>query len=466
MSEQAKQGLSDRRDLLGFLKEISPFNLLKPITLELLAEKFELRRVAASTIIIRQGDSGDACYWIRSGSVEIVVGLGTRDERQLTTLRAGAMFGETALLTQSPRNATVRALESTELLSLGQQDFFLLIEHDPHISREIWELLTLRDRPQRKTDIILHRKKMEDGSEDFILEDKRSHIFLRLSREGALVWEHLDGKKTLKDLTLLVFEKQHVFAPHMIAGVIALLRKADFLESPLQKASWIARLVGDEERPSLLGRLFRIMNWTYARRDADRWMHALYTHGGHYFFSRTAIVIEAIIILFGAVLYILNFSFDFLRLPEMSEWIHVALMLIVSIFFHELGHALMVKAYGRSVGGIGCGWHWCVPFFFVDTSSMWLEGRRARAAVAFAGPAVNLLFGALSSGAAVLFSSSSVDFFFWSFATLSYVIVLINLVPLFQMDGEMILHELMGTSGSAVKKVNPETEEMDQNQSS
>ena len=74
---------------------------LKELSLEL-----QLRRVAVGEVIIRRGDVGTEMYFLTRGEVEILISL---DGKAVATLESGASFGETALMSEEPRNAYVRA---------------------------------------------------------------------------------------------------------------------------------------------------------------------------------------------------------------------------------------------------------------------------------------------------------------------------------------------------------------------
>jgi NADH dehydrogenase len=80
--------------------------------------------------IFRQGDVGDRVYIILSGSVEIV-----RDERRLAVLGRGDFFGETALLRQATRNATVRCIEPMDVLAMPKREFSVLSANLPELRR-------------------------------------------------------------------------------------------------------------------------------------------------------------------------------------------------------------------------------------------------------------------------------------------------------------------------------------------
>jgi NADH dehydrogenase len=80
--------------------------------------------------VFHQGDVGDRIYIVLSGTVEIV-----RDDRIVATLGRGEFFGETALLQQAQRNATVRCLEPADLLALPKREFSVLSANLPELRR-------------------------------------------------------------------------------------------------------------------------------------------------------------------------------------------------------------------------------------------------------------------------------------------------------------------------------------------
>jgi NADH:ubiquinone reductase (H+-translocating) len=80
--------------------------------------------------VFHQGDVGDRIYIILTGKVEIV-----RDERPVATLGRGEFFGETALLRQAARNATVRCLEPMDVLALPKREFTVLSANLPELRR-------------------------------------------------------------------------------------------------------------------------------------------------------------------------------------------------------------------------------------------------------------------------------------------------------------------------------------------
>lgn len=101
-------------------------------------------QLAAGETLFRQGEKAEHIYFICSGSTGVYV-LSPTDEASLVgVLHAGETIGEMALLSGQPRSATVRAIRSSELLSLTSSQFEELLMRDPHLMRNLSLLLVER----------------------------------------------------------------------------------------------------------------------------------------------------------------------------------------------------------------------------------------------------------------------------------------------------------------------------------
>ena len=103
---------------LELLRAVPMFAPLAPPILERLAARAIRVAVPAGEAIIREGEPGDRFYVVVSGRVEVSVG-----GRVLRELGGGDSFGEIALLRDSPRTASISALEPTQLLALERAPF-------------------------------------------------------------------------------------------------------------------------------------------------------------------------------------------------------------------------------------------------------------------------------------------------------------------------------------------------------
>ncbi|MDP2181194.1 MAG: cyclic nucleotide-binding domain-containing protein [Actinomycetota bacterium] len=76
----------------------------------------------AGQAIVREGDSGDEMYIVRSGKVRVSKGSGA-DSVTLAVLGSGEFFGEMALMGEYKRSATATAETDTTLTVVDKQTF-------------------------------------------------------------------------------------------------------------------------------------------------------------------------------------------------------------------------------------------------------------------------------------------------------------------------------------------------------
>jgi tetratricopeptide (TPR) repeat protein len=84
------------------------------------------------SVIVREGDPGDAMFVITSGAVKVVTKAQGKD-LQLAVLKEGDFFGEGSLITGKPRTATVIAEEESELLKLDRSGFDQVVSRYPRV---------------------------------------------------------------------------------------------------------------------------------------------------------------------------------------------------------------------------------------------------------------------------------------------------------------------------------------------
>ncbi|MCR9120445.1 MAG: cyclic nucleotide-binding domain-containing protein [bacterium] len=102
-----------------------------------------LEEFQANDVIIKQGDEGDKLYLIREGGVTVSMEQNGAS-RELAKLRDGDFFGETALMFDQPRNATVTADEDVVLYSLGKTEFKSVLGESESFEQEVRKTLFAR----------------------------------------------------------------------------------------------------------------------------------------------------------------------------------------------------------------------------------------------------------------------------------------------------------------------------------
>lgn len=104
------------------------FQKLPPVNTNAMFGRFHRVEVKAGDVVVRQGEAGDNYYLIREGTAEVSrTGAGGKTEA-LATLGKGDGFGEEALVSGMPRNATVTMRSDGVLMRMAQKDFNELLK--------------------------------------------------------------------------------------------------------------------------------------------------------------------------------------------------------------------------------------------------------------------------------------------------------------------------------------------------
>jgi CRP-like cAMP-binding protein/thioredoxin reductase/ferredoxin-like protein FixX len=103
---------------------------------ELLSEGVRSRQFTGGEALFKEGDAPDGLYLIRRGSVMITRRIAER-EVVLSYLSAGNYVGEMALLSDSPRTATVKAASTTEAVVLDANVFKRVLGRNPKWREEM-----------------------------------------------------------------------------------------------------------------------------------------------------------------------------------------------------------------------------------------------------------------------------------------------------------------------------------------
>jgi putative peptide zinc metalloprotease protein len=435
------EAAANRMAVGRFIKSATMLGDLEPAALAHLAERVHVRHVPAGEIVIRQGDAGEECFLVRSGELEVLDNIGS-GERRLATLRTGMLFGEAALLTGAPRNATVRVMADVELLVLRRDDVLAAMASQHELTEHLVALMQARSRPRQRPGVELHERITADGTSVLTLKDGARGKYFRLSREGAFVWNRLDGTHTLRDLTMDLFLAYKVLAPDVVMDIIRHLAAEEFVE--LERLDTTA---ARSRRQRFIDGVFRVMEYTFSLNGCDAFFNGLYTHVGRYAFTRIGIVLTLALAAggFAAFLAMAQRSAGTLLHAATIARVGVVMipLIIVAILLHELGHGVAAKAAGARVDRVGFGWFWFRMMLFVDTSDAWLANREQRMLVDAGGILVNLVLAGAAGYIALFTPNLTVAAVAWVFALWSYMAVLRNLNPLLEYDGYYLLMDAL-----------------------
>ena len=128
---------------VDLLRNIPLFAKIEPSKLKLLAFTAQRLSFATGDVVCKQGDEGDSAYIIIDGEADVIVAT-TTGPVTVATLKKNDFLGETAILCDVPRTATVKARTDLVTLMISKDLFFQLISQFPSMSIEIMRELARR----------------------------------------------------------------------------------------------------------------------------------------------------------------------------------------------------------------------------------------------------------------------------------------------------------------------------------
>jgi putative peptide zinc metalloprotease protein len=274
--------------------------------------------------------------------------------------------------------------------------------------------------------------------------DRKQACYLRLAPEELELTILMDGSRTLARLVADFARISGRLAPDQVRRVVADLAGNRMLEELPVDA--FARLTKVRRRPWPL-RLGRgLLAFAQGRRmvlaNIDWIVTLLYKAGGRLFFTRPVAVLMGTI----AVLGLGAFAWQWwtgeqsVFLSSNSYFTGALVLLglnVMALACHELGHALATKHAGRRVPAAGFLVYFGIPSVFVDTTDVWMAGRRARLLATAAGPSAGLVLAGASALVGLAVPEAAPWCFKLSFAW--YINAMFNLNPFLALDGYYLL---------------------------
>lgn len=95
---------------------------------------------------MEQGDTGNCAYIIEKGSVEVFITHPDGSQQRLAVRGEGAIIGEMALVDRQRRTASVRALESCNMICISDKDFKRRIDNSDPVMKMITQVILARYR--------------------------------------------------------------------------------------------------------------------------------------------------------------------------------------------------------------------------------------------------------------------------------------------------------------------------------
>lgn len=126
--------LKMRAEIRPLIEKVSFFKNASDKFIRDIVPRLECKQFDATNIIFRQGEVGDAMYFLTSGRVEV---LREDLDKPLAVLSEGAYFGEVAILREAPRFASIRAISDCEVYELRRTSVLELARAHPEFAQHL-----------------------------------------------------------------------------------------------------------------------------------------------------------------------------------------------------------------------------------------------------------------------------------------------------------------------------------------
>jgi CRP/FNR family cyclic AMP-dependent transcriptional regulator len=119
-------------DELVILREVAPFSMLDNKKLKLLAFMSEIVFYRAGTMILKQGDKGDAVFILIDGLIDVSISPSSVTSH-VREMGRHAFFGEIAVMRNTFRAATVTAKTDITALKVSKDVLCEMIADEPEL---------------------------------------------------------------------------------------------------------------------------------------------------------------------------------------------------------------------------------------------------------------------------------------------------------------------------------------------
>lgn len=98
------------------------------------------------TTVYDQGDEAERFYYLKKGSVRIFLSSESGNERTLTVVKSGDLFGEAAFFDGMPRVSSAKTLEKSEIVPVDHVMLQSIFRETPQFAMQLLEYMARRVR--------------------------------------------------------------------------------------------------------------------------------------------------------------------------------------------------------------------------------------------------------------------------------------------------------------------------------
>ncbi|HKI29168.1 MAG TPA: cyclic nucleotide-binding domain-containing protein [Actinomycetota bacterium] len=303
-----------------------------------------------------------------------------------------------------------------------------------------------RYRPKLADDVEIREFPLKWGNDYVMVANTRDLVHYRLTADQLPLLQRMDGSRTVKEIVLEEFEDSGDLDPDAVTDLVRTLYEGNFLDQRYRDVDQLVTRaldpVTERRRKARIFAKSLTIEWKSAH-EVVRW---LYDHGLKYAFLKPLVALQAIVAVAGIAAFIsLVASGDFTigAASLAASFIVLWILDYFSVLVHELGHALVLVRNGRRIKSAGFMIYFGSPAFFVESSDSLMMDRRQQILSSFAGPYAETVFASLSALIVWWFPDWFLSQTLFVAAALNYYLVLMNLIPLLELDGYYILADVI-----------------------
>ncbi|MEM9216880.1 MAG: mechanosensitive ion channel family protein [Cyanobacteria bacterium P01_F01_bin.150] len=144
LQQYPQKGQDSTPDISNALAALPIFRELDEAVLDTLVQKAEIKYYGVGETVIKAGELDRAIYILLQGQVMLSSSSHKNDSYVITTLDAGALFGEMALLRNEASLVTVKVLQDVKLAALGGDALFSIAQQHANFALEMEQFINER----------------------------------------------------------------------------------------------------------------------------------------------------------------------------------------------------------------------------------------------------------------------------------------------------------------------------------
>jgi len=348
------------------------------------------------------------------------------------------MDGTLHMMQADGENVWQRSAEETLVLTRPEESIFAQKIHPR-------DLTTYR--PVRIPGYALKRLTDARGETYWILKNLRTDAYLRLNAEQVFLWEQMDGQATVQDIAVAYMLEYGKLAIMGLLMLLEQLQQKGFIEPLVNVYGAAEQSIARRRANVLWRRLARgVLNAEFAIEGIDELIARSYRAVGRFLFlpavqwAMLAVILVGSAVFVGTLFGVVQRDVALLGgAGTLVGLVTLYALQFVTLLIHEWSHAIATKHYGREVRRGGFLIYMGMPAAFVDTTDIWMEPRRPRIVVSWAGPHSGFFLGGLASLLLLVVPGAFAQGVLYQFAFLTYLTSMMNLNPLLKLDGYYIL---------------------------